>query len=142
VHLCALLLELIDPGLHVVELVLELLNLLRVRADGLVEGLRKQVGHGLGLAHGGAAVVHGGGHGAVAVGEAAGGKLRLLGLLRARVHVWLFRGRRGLLLLRQELRVFAAGLGALLRVVVEGLRAGRGFVFDVAVGTGTLKTGQ
>jgi hypothetical protein len=40
------------------------------------------------------------------------------------------------------LRVFAAGLGALLCVLVEGLRAGRGFVFDVAVGTGTLKTGQ
>jgi hypothetical protein len=142
VHLCALLLELVDPGLHVVELVLELLDLLRVRADGLVEGLCEQVGHGLGLAHGGPAVVHGGGHGAVAVGEAAGGQLRLLGLLGARVHVGLFNGRRGLLLLRQKLRVFAARLGALFGVVVEGLRAGRRFVFDVAVGTGTLKAGQ
>jgi hypothetical protein len=141
VHLCALLLELVDPGLHVVELVLELLNLLRVRADGLVEGLRQQVGHGLGLPHGGPAVVHGGGHGAVAVGEAARGQLRLLGLLWARVHVGLLNGRCGLLL-RQKLRVFAARLGALLCVVVKGLRAGRSFVFDVAVGTGTLKKGQ
>jgi hypothetical protein len=134
VHLCALLLELVDPGLHVGELVLELLNLLRVGVDGLVERSGQQVGHWLWLSHGGAAVVHGGGHGAVAVGEAPGGKLCLLRLLGARVHVGLFDGRRGLL----QLRVFAAGLGALLGVVVEGLRAGGGFVFDVAVGTRAL----
>jgi hypothetical protein len=37
----ALLLELVNPGLHVGDLGLEVLDLLRVRADGLVESLRK-----------------------------------------------------------------------------------------------------
>jgi hypothetical protein len=135
-HLCTLLLELVNPGLHVSKLVLELLNLLRVWADGLVEGLGKQVGHGLWLvAHGGGAVVHGGRHGAVAVGEAACGQRRLLGLLLARVHVGVFGGRRGLLLVG----FLAARVGAFLCVVVEGLRAGRGVVLYVAVGAGTLQ---
>lgn len=132
--LCALLLELLDPCLHVGELRLQLLNLLRVGADGLVEGLRKQIRHGLWLAgaHGGRAVVHGGRHGA-AVGHAADGQRRLLRLLLARVHVGVFGGRLRLLLLL--LGFFAAGVGASVGVVVEGLRAGRGF-FDVRVGAG------
>lgn len=62
-HLCALLLELVHPGLHVSELVLQLLNFFSVGADGLVEGLGKQIGHGLWLAaHSGRPMVHGGGH--------------------------------------------------------------------------------
>jgi hypothetical protein len=129
VYLGALLLELVDPGLHISELVLELLDLLGVGADGLVEGLGEQVGHGLGLAHGGRAVVHGGRHVALAVGEPPCGQRRFLGLLLARVHVGVLGGRCGLLL-----RFLAARVGALLGVVVKGLRARCAVVFYVAVG--------
>ena len=125
-HLGALLLELLDPGLHVGELVLEALDLLRVGAHRGVEGLGEQVRHGLGLLRKvGArrALAHGGRHGAV--GEAAG-RQRRLGLLLARVHVGLFGGLGGLLV------GFLAA--QVLGVVVEGLRAGRAF-FNVAVGT-------
>jgi hypothetical protein len=50
VDLCALLLQLLDPALGLGELALELFYALRVRAHGLVEGLRKHVRHGLDLA--------------------------------------------------------------------------------------------
>ena len=48
-HLGTLLLELLDPRLHIRKLALQLLNLLRVRPHRLVEGLRKQIRHRLGL---------------------------------------------------------------------------------------------
>jgi hypothetical protein len=130
-HLGTLLLKLVDPGLHVGELVLELLDLLCVGADCLVEGLGKQVGHGLRLAHGGGAVIHGGRHVAVAVGEPPCGQRGFLGLLLARVHVGVFNGRRRLLL-----RFLAARVGAFLGVLVKGLRTGRAVVFYVAIGAG------
>lgn len=130
VDLGALLLQLLDPVLHVGELALELLNLLGVGPYGLVEGLGKKVGHGLrldgaqrrsGLAQGGA--VDAVGHTPRILG--------LLGLLGPRIHFLVGRGRE-VVLVGQGL----LGMGrfrTLLLVLVVGLGALRGIVFDVAV---------
>lgn len=130
VHLGALLFELVDPGLHVGQLALKLVNLLRVGSNGLVEGLGKQVWHGLGLGggHCGNLLAPDGHCVVAAVGDALreGG---LLGLLGTRVHVSVFSGRGGLL----RERLLAVRVLVLFGVVVEGLGTGRGVVLDVAV---------
>ena len=122
----ALLLELVDPGLHVGELALKLLDLLRVGPHRLVEGLGKQIRHGrgwhaVGRRHSGVP----GGQGTV--GGAGCALLRrvggVLGLLGARIHV--VGGRRGELV---QMVFFARGAGA---VLVKGLVAAAGLVLDV-----------
>lgn len=114
VHLGALLLQLVDPGLHVLQLSLELLDLLGVRPHRLVEGVGQQVGHGLGLAaaEGRRRLAHG----LRQVGAGVGGAcvLRLLGLLRARVHGAVVVGRAG----ERLLVLLAAAVGAAVVVVV------------------------
>lgn len=139
-HFGALALELGDPGLLLGQLALELVNLLHVGADGLVEGLGQQVGHG-----GGAVVQRRGRlaqlgrHGTVAVGHGlTRGQDGFLGLLRARVHVTVLGRRRDLVLVLVLLLLLLRGLGAarvwaLLVILVERLRAGRGVVVYVAV---------
>jgi hypothetical protein len=126
-HLGALLLELLDPRLHVRKLALELLNLLRVRPHRLVEGLRQQIRHRLGFPavqwrRGLTEAAHGAhdaaGHRAAGHGAPRELLLRLLRLRLAGIHFFVG-GTRDLLL------VFlgAAAVRALLLVVVVGLGA-------------------
>jgi hypothetical protein len=119
VHLGALLLQLLDPVLHVCKLRLQLVNLVRIRADGLLEGLGQQVGHRFRLARGQwrrgvAQPAHGRHAVAVGVGEAAGRVRRFLGSLLAGIHVLFVRGRR-----RGNL-VGGGGGGVVVVIVVGG----------------------
>lgn len=145
-----LLLQLLDPGLHVGELVLELLDLVLVGPEGLVEGLCQQIRHGLWLgrghsdgAHGLAEtlVVH-----AVVLGTPhvlvllvlvlrlrVGHLLLLLLLLLLAEHVVVVHGVWDVLLvLCGAVGVPAAGVGAFL-VVVVGEGACGAVVFNVGV---------
>ena len=116
---CALGLELLNPALHVGKLALELVDLVCVRADGLVEGRGEQVGHGLGLdrvhgrhwrtAHGHATTVA-----AVAHSACRWRVVLLLRLLLAGIHV-------GVVVVQEYGLVLAAALGALLGELVETL---------------------
>ena len=127
VDLCALLLQLLDPGLHVGKLALELLNLLSVGTDGLVESLGQQIGHGFWLACIQARCRLAEARYAVGHGSS------ILRLLLARIHVLIGGRRQGArLLLLVLLRLGVRRFGPLL-VVVVGLGALGGVVFNVAV---------
>ena len=160
VHLRTLFLQLLDPSLQIGQLALELLDLVGIRADGLVECLGQQIRHGLRLPAAHARRAHrvaqrSAAHAGVDAARVVVHGLRLLRLrllllllllllmlllllLLSRVHV-LVVGDGGvvelLLVFRGDAVAVAAGVGTLL-VIVVGLGAGRGVVVNVRVGAG------